>query len=102
MNTRKADIPSALQSLRPGAQWVLRGDDYSGLEWLSVDQTKPTEEEVNTEVLKIQAEYDALRYQRDRKKEYPSIEDQLDVLYHEGIDGWKDVIEAVKLKYPKA
>ena len=49
----------------------------------------------------LEAEYKANKYQRDRKEEYPSIEDQLDDLYHNGIDGWKTTIKAVKDKYPK-
>ena len=36
-----------------------------------------------------------------RKFEYPPIEDQLDDLYHNGIDGWKSTIKAIKDKYPK-
>ena len=47
------------------------------------------------------AEYDALKYQRDRKKEYPNWQDQLDDIYHNGIDGWKATIKATKDKYPK-
>ena len=42
----KYDIPAALQELKPGAQWVLRGFDYSGLEWVDSGQTKPTETEL--------------------------------------------------------
>ena len=49
----------------------------------------------------LQAEYDAKDYQRNRKKEYPSIADQLDTLYHSGIDAWKAEIKTVKDKYPK-
>jgi len=45
--------------------------------------------------------YDALKYQRDRAKEYPSIVDQLDDIYHNGIDGWKATIKVTKDKYPK-
>jgi len=45
--------------------------------------------------------YDALKYQRDRKKEYPAIVDQLDDIYHNGIDGWKATIKVTKDKYPK-
>ena len=44
----KYDIPDALQALKPGAQWTLNGDDYSGLTWLDSSQTKPTETEVNS------------------------------------------------------
>ena len=46
----KYDIPAALQSLKPGAEWTLRGSDYSGLEWLDSSQTKPTETEVNSKI----------------------------------------------------
>jgi len=46
----KYDITHALQSLKPGAQWTLRGIDYSGLEWQDSSQTKPTETEVNSKI----------------------------------------------------
>ena len=49
----------------------------------------------------IDSEYAALEYSRNRKAEYPSIEDQLDSIYHNGIDGWKTTIKAIKDKYPK-
>ena len=49
----------------------------------------------------LQADYDALQYQRNRAEEYPSIKDQLDKIYHSGIDEWKKVIKATKNKYPK-
>ena len=48
-----------------------------------------------------QAERDATKYQRDRAVAYPLIADQLDDLYHNGIDGWKKTIKAIKDKYPK-
>ena len=88
----------AIQSLRPGAQGVLRGDD---LEWLDTEQTKPTEAEITAEVARLQAEYDNNEYQRQRAKAYPSMADQLDLIYHEGIDAWKAQIAAVKQEYPK-
>ena len=46
----KYDITHALQVLKPGAQWTLRGTDYSGLEWLDSSQTKPTETEINSKI----------------------------------------------------
>ena len=49
----------------------------------------------------MKSAYDKLQYQRDRKEEYPSIEDQLDDLYHNGIEGWKQKIKAIKDKHPK-
>jgi hypothetical protein len=48
-----------------------------------------------------QTAYDAKKYQRDRAKEYPSIADQLDDIYHNGIDAWKETIKTTKDKYPK-
>ena len=49
----------------------------------------------------LKAEYEAKKYQRDRAIEYPSIVDQLDDIYHNGVDEWKKTIKAVKDKYPK-
>lgn len=40
-------------------------------------------------------------YQDKRRAEYPSIINQLDDIYHNGVDGWKATIKAVKDKYPK-
>ena len=65
----KYDIPSALQALKPGAQWTLRGDEYSGLEWLDSKQTKPTETEVNSKIAELDnAEaMKLLREERDKR-----------------------------------
>ena len=49
----------------------------------------------------IDAEYAALEYSRNRAAEYPSLVDQLDNIYHNGIDAWKATIKATKDKYPK-
>tara|TARA_B100001287_G_scaffold143160_1_gene120319 strand:+ start:651 stop:1022 length:372 start_codon:yes stop_codon:yes gene_type:complete len=49
----KHKIPSALQELKPGATWTLRGDNYSGLEWLDSGQTKPTETEINNKIIEL-------------------------------------------------
>ena len=48
-------IPEALQSLKPGALWTLRGDNYSGLEWQDSSQTKPTETEINNKISELNA-----------------------------------------------
>ena len=46
--------------------------------------------------------HNQLSYDEQRKAEYPSIGDQLDKIYHEGIDAWKnDMIKPIKDKYPK-
>jgi uncharacterized small protein (DUF1192 family) len=91
---------NALQSLRPGAEWVLRGDD---LEWLDTQQTQPTEAEIQAEITRLQAEYDAKAYARSRAAEYPAIGDQLDALWKGGAaaEEMLAAVMAVKSKYPK-
>ena len=49
----KYDITHALPLLRPGAQWTLRGDDISGLEWIDTKQTQPTETEINSKIAEL-------------------------------------------------
>jgi hypothetical protein len=93
-----AGTTQALQTLRPKAEWVLRGDE---LEWMDSVQTEPTQSEIDTEIARLDAEYVANQYQRDRASEYPSVVDQLDDIFHNGIDGWKATIQVTKDKYPK-
>lgn len=94
-------IVQALISLRPGAQWTLDGETYDGLSWLDKTQTKPTKKQVDDEMARLKAEYDANQYQRSRASEYPPIADQLDMIFHGGIDQWKAAIQQIKDKYPK-
>ena len=65
----KYDIPAALQALNPGAEWVLRGDQYSGLEWLDTGQTKPTESAITAKIAEMDAAEGMrlLRVERDAK-----------------------------------
>ena len=65
----KYDITHALISLRPGAQWTLRGDDISGLEWLDGKQTQPTETEIYSKIseLDIAEPMRLLRVERDKR-----------------------------------
>ena len=64
-------------------------------------QKPPSDAEIDAELKRMQDEYDANEYQRSRASEYPSIADQLDEIYHNGIDSWKAVIKKTKDKYPK-
>ena len=65
----KYNIPQVLQVLKPGAEWTLRGEDYSGLEWLDSKQTKPTETEVNSKIAELDSAeaMKLLRVERDRR-----------------------------------
>ena len=65
----KYDIAAALQALKPGAEWVLRGSEWSGLEWLDKSQTVPSEAEVTAQI-KTMDDAEAmrlLRVERDAK-----------------------------------
>ena len=57
--------------------------------------------EVNIDWTQVNAWVDPNEYQYKRELEYPSIVDQLDDIYHNGIDGWKATIKTTKDKYPK-
>ena len=94
-------IANALLSLCPNGKWVMNGDNYADIDWQDDLLLKPTEVEINAEIARLQADYDAKQYQRDRANAYPSIVDQLDTLYHGGYDAWKASIDVVKNKYPK-
>jgi hypothetical protein len=95
----------ALQSLKPNAEWVLRGDT---LEWLDSKQTEPTADELAAEVTRLQGVYDGKAYQRTRQPAYAALAEQLDQLYHDMTAGkldatgeWHKAIKAVKDATPK-
>jgi hypothetical protein len=97
------DIPAALSSLRPTSAWSHTGDSYSGINWLDPDNACPSQEEVEAEIARLQAEYDAQFYRQQRASEYPAIGDQLDALFHAGVfpEEMAAQIQAVKDRYPK-
>ena len=94
-------IIDALIALKPKAEWTLDGYDYSGLTWLDKNQTKPTEQEIEEKLAELKYQGEINVYQEKRKLEYPNWEDQLDKIYHSGVDAWKADIKAIKDKHPK-
>ena len=97
-------IAQALVKLRPGSSWEVIGDDvYENINWKDTVQSKPTKQEVEDKVAElIQARLDT-QYQRDRRKEYPPLGDQLDALWKGGDAATEMLakVQAVKTKYPK-
>lgn len=103
MNENLADI---LLSLRPGAKFVTRNNRE--IEWHDTEQVQPTQDEIDAEWARLQAEYDSQEYARNRKAEYPTTDELVVAL-------WEAVIEermassidlqgkrtAIKEKYPK-
>lgn len=103
------DITKAIVSLRPNALWCLRGNTYDGLEWKEPPvweggQKKPTKEEVESEIARLQKEWENTEYQRLRAKEYPDFKEYLDGIVkgdQDQIQAYIDACLAVKAKYPK-
>jgi len=92
-------IIKAIVAINPDAKVSITAGDIKQIQW---HNTSPiAEADILAKQKELQAEYDANKYQRDRAEAYPSIADQLDDLYHNGIDGWKTTIKAIKDKYPK-
>jgi hypothetical protein len=105
---RTFGLGDALRSLYDGREkcfWMLRGEEYSGLEWGTDNvDPKPTEQELLTELARLRAEYDATVYQQKRKVEYPPVEDFIDAMVkgdEEQKQAYIDACLAVKAKYPK-
>jgi len=105
-------VSKAIISLRPGAQFSLVDEDYSTLQWFEPPvweggQKKPTKEEVEAEVARLQKEWEDAEYQRQRMPEYPPITDYVDACYWASkgdttkLDEYYAKCEEVKLKYPK-
>ena len=80
---------------------VVSVSDLDGAYDADGNKVEVDENLVQAKLTDLQAEYEASQYQRDRAVAYPSIEDQLDKIYHSGIDAWKADIKAVKDKFPK-
>ena len=66
--------------------------------------SKPSESDCTNGLKALQDAWDLENdsYKSKRRAEYPSIADQLDQIYHEGIDAWKATIKTTKDKYPKS
>jgi|TARA_R110002020_G_scaffold26817_8_gene86715 hypothetical protein len=104
LDGRFEHIEDVLIRLHVG-QWFGWSDSknkvYANLVIHDDTKTKPTEKSLTDALAKQQSDFDAQEYARNRVTEFPSIPDQLDEIYHNGIDSWKAVIKVTKDKYPK-
>lgn len=107
MNLKPKHIEDWLVSLHRG-QWFGWSDPwnkvYANLIIHDNSKTKPTEQECNDGLAKMIEEWEAKQYAVNRAKEYPSIGDQLDALFHAGLfpEEMAAKIQAIKNKYPKS
>ena len=94
------NIINAILAINSNAKVDVEDNDITKIKWLQ-GTTPISEADILAKQAELQTDYDNKEYQRKRASEYPSIADQLDDLYHNGIDGWKSSIKAIKDKYPK-
>ena len=95
------DIATAILAIKSDAQVSIDNEDINQITWHDGNPTNITNQQITNKQAELQTAYDNKKYQRDREVEYPSIADQLDDIYHNGIDGWKATIKVTKDKYPK-
>ena len=90
-------------AIRKAYPSIVTLDDSFKTYGLDKDGNKITLEQskIDTARSEIDTAYTAVKYQRDRAAEYPSVVDQLDLIYHSGVDAWKAKIKETKDKYPK-
>ena len=101
MLIKDLSIRTAIEQLDPTAGFELTEDNVL-LNWNSSVRSQPTDEEINKKFQELKADYDSKEYQRLR--EYPPIEEQLDMLYWDRMNGterWIQAIKSVKDKHPK-
>lgn len=96
------DICTAVLAINPSAQLSVSGEG-TAQEKITWHGTTPiSKADIQAKQAELKKLHDDAKYQRDRKAEYPSIEDQLDKIFHDGVDKWKsEMILPVKQKYPK-
>ena len=95
------DIIKSIVAIKSDAQISVDNDDINKIIWHDGNPTNITNEQILAKQAELQTAYDNKKYQRDRAAEYPSMADQLDDIYHNGIDGWKATIKVTKDKHPK-
>jgi len=101
MDFSRIDKITAIRSLHPTASAAV---DDGEVQWYSDDITEPTAAEIDAEITRLQAEYDAQEYARNRASTYDSVGDQLDMMMKDMRDGTtthQTACEAVKAKFPK-
>ena len=94
------DITQSILAINPQAEFSVDNNDVNKITWFN-DTTPIDSEDILAKQQELQTAYENNEYQRKRAVEYPSIAEQLDDLYHNGIDGWKTTIKEIKDKYPK-
>ena len=96
----------ALTEMCPDCQFVLRGYEYEDIEWSDKNAHEmPSRDALEQKIREIMHRQRARNsYVPQRMRAYPSIQDQLDMLFWDQVNGtnaWKETIQAIKNRYPK-
>ena len=94
----KIEISTAILSIKKDAKFCYSGNDINTLEWYDNNPTNITNQQILTKQSELQALEDVYE---NRRKDYGTIVDQLDEIYHNGLDSWKARIANIKLNNPK-
>jgi len=96
------NIINAILAINSDAKVDVEENDITKIKWLQ-GTTPIAEADILAKQAELQADYEAKEYQRNRASEYPSIGEQLDMIYHagQGGDAFQAAIQAIKDKYPK-
>ena len=96
------NIIESILAINPKAEVTVKAEDVKTITWHN-GTTPIAEADILAKQKELQTAYDNAKYQRDRAEAYPSIGDQLDMIYHAGVGGdvFQAAIKAVKDKYPK-
>ena len=94
----------AIKSLAPGASFGIYDNDLARIDWQDESISQPSDADIETELVRLQAEYDAQEYARNRVSEYPTIQECVHAIL-DNDNNELDTLQAkraeIKLKYPK-
>jgi len=93
-------IIKAIKKINPNAEVSISNNDINTITWENGTTPIP-KVDIEAKQAELETAYNNNEYQRKRAEEYPSMADQLDDIYHNGIDAWKATIKTTKDKYPK-
>ena len=100
----KPTIIDAILSLKPDAKVIIKDEDYDSIIWEDGNPTGITKTQIETKLSELTTAHDSKAYARKRAEQYPTIQDQLDMQYHDKINStttWQDAIAKVKSDNPK-
>ena len=104
----KEQVVRALMFYSPQAKWEIKTEtdssnvSYNDIVWNDTFYAIPTEEQLRDLIEQAKrADQADVNYQIERREAYPSVEEQLDYIFHNGVDKWKERIQSIKDNYPK-